>query len=151
MKITLCASASHYRELLDVLDKLESQGHTVLVPHVAFEMKKTGDFDVLHYKTWFADAGDYSKKQELIRKHFSKIEEGDCILVVNEEKHGMTGYIGGNVLMEMGIAFYLRKPIYLLHAPDEKLPILEEVLGMMPVVLEGDVSRLQHEMLSHSS
>jgi hypothetical protein len=38
--------------------------------------------------------------------------------------------------MEMGLAFYLRKKIYLLN-PVPDTPWKEEVLGMEPVVVSG--------------
>lgn len=62
--------------------------------------------------------------------------------MTNYDKNDIPGYIGGNTLMEMGVAFFLRKPIYLLkHVP--MLPYREEVIGMKPIVIEHDLSRLQ--------
>lgn len=142
MTITLCASASHYRDVLDVKAELERRGHVVLIPITAERMKESGNFDVEAYKTWFNDPNDYGKKQELMRLHFAKVMEGDAILVVNREKRGLRGYVGGNVLMEMAIAFHAGKPIYLLNDIDEALPVKEEVLGLQPVILHGDLSRL---------
>lgn len=142
MIITLCASASHYREVMDVKVELERLGHTVLVPITAERMQESGNFDVESYKTWFNDPNDYGKKQELMRHHFEKVVRGDAILVVNMEKRGLQGYIGGNVLMEMAIAFQFKKPIYLLNDIDEALPVKEEVLGLMPIVLKGDLGKI---------
>lgn len=142
MVITICASASHYRDVLDVQTLLEQRGHVVLVPITAERMKESGNFDVASYKTWFNNPDDYTKKAELMRNHFAKVLKGDATLVVNMEKHGLRGYIGGNVLMEMAIAFNAGKPIYLLNDIDDALPVKEEVLGMQPTILHGDVNRL---------
>jgi hypothetical protein len=74
-------------------------------------------------------------KARAIRDHFSKIEWADAIVVVNPEKRGIAGYIGGNTLMEMALAFYLKKPIFLAHAvPD--LGYREEIMGMQPRMIE---------------
>lgn len=74
--------------------------------------------------------------------HFDKVAEGDAILVVNDAKHGVDGYIGPNVLMEMALAFYQRKPIFILNDLPLNSPFEEELKGMMPVVLKGDVKNL---------
>lgn len=71
--------------------------------------------------------------------HFDKIEEADAILVVNEEKRGVKNYIGGNVLMEMALAFHDKKPIFVLNGLPEGSPFEEEIFGMQPVQLSGKV------------
>lgn len=144
--ITICSSASFYKQVVDIQDQLEKQGYMVIIPATAKRMKETGDFDVAHYKTWFADAGDYHKKAALMRAHFDEIEKGDAILVLNYEKHGTPNYIGGNVLMEMSLAFYLHKPIYILNEIPEDSAFEEEIKGMEPVVLHGIVDNMSRHM-----
>jgi hypothetical protein len=140
--ITICSSANFYKQAVEIKDQLQTKEIMVLVPEVAEKMRESGDFDVSHYKTWFADANDYHKKAELMRKHFEKIEQGDAILVLNYEKHGVQNYIGGNVLMEMSLAFYLRKPIFILNELPEDSPFEEEIKGMGPIVLHGNAEAL---------
>ncbi len=143
--ITICSSANFYRQAVDIQDQLQKHGYEVIIPITAERMKESGDFDVSHYKTWFADANDYGKKAELIRAHFDKIAAGDAILVLNYEKHGVQNYIGGNVLMEMSLAFYLEKPIFVINEAPKESTFLEEILGMQPVFLQGDVDKLPEE------
>jgi hypothetical protein len=143
MTITICASVSFYRQAIAIQERLQQNGFTVLMPQTAEKMKQSGDFDVSHYKTWFADVGDYGKKAELIRAHFEKVARGDAVLVLNYEKHGVANYIGGNVLMEMALAFWLRKPIFILNEIPEESTFEEEIKGMMPVVLHGDIDALK--------
>lgn len=140
--ITICSSANFYRQAVDLQEELEKMGYNVVVPKTAKKMKETGDFDVSHYKTWFADANDYHKKAELMRAHFDEITAGDAILVLNYEKHGKQNYIGGNVLMEMCLAFYQHKPIFIINDAPEDSPFLEEILGMHPTFLHGNVADL---------
>lgn len=143
--ITICSSANFYRQAVDIQAQLEKEGFAAIIPVTAEKMKQSGDFDVSHYKTWFADAGDYHKKAALMRGHFEEIEKGDAILVLNYEKHGVQNYIGGNVLMEMALAFYLRKPIFILNEVPDESSFLEEIIGMGPVVLHGKVDSLPQE------
>jgi hypothetical protein len=143
--ITLCSSANFYQQVGEIKDRLEQHGLTVLIPAMAQKMKEDGNFDVSHYKTWFADPGDYDKKAQLMHGHFDEVDKADAILVVNNEKHGVDNYIGGNVLMEMALAFHGRKPIFILNEIPEESTFLEEILGMQPVVLHGKADDLAAE------
>ncbi len=80
---------------------------------IEHEMKKTGNYNEDDYKTWYKNKADYPKKAKLMRGHFDEIVKTDAILVLNLSKKGIDGYIGGNVLMEMGLAFHLKKPIFM--------------------------------------
>ena len=140
--ITICSSAAFFKQAVDVQDQLEKFGFEVIVPATATRMKESGDFDVSHHKTWFADANDYHKKAQLMRAHFEEVEKGDAILVLNYEKHGVKNYIGGNVLMEMAIAFWLKKPIFIMNEMPEESAFEEEIRGMEPILLHGDAKAL---------
>src|SRR3989338_6443772 len=105
-------------------------------------MKRRGDFKVENYKTWIKDKDDYKIKSKLIRDHFQKILKGDSVLVLNYEKKGMPGYIGGNVLMEMAMAFWHKKPIYILNPVSGNAPLKEEIFGMRPIFLNGDITKI---------
>lgn len=150
--ITICSSANFYRQAAEIQDQLEKSGFKVILPSTANKMKETGDYEVDHYKTWFADPNDYHKKAKLMRDHFAEIERGDAVLVVNHEKRGQPNYIGGNVLMEMSLAFYLGKPIFILNEVPGESPFLEEIIGMEPIALCGAVDDLpkKYQALSDS-
>ena len=139
--IAICSSASFYREVLAIERQLIERGMKVRIPVTAQKMGRTGDFNVENIKTWFKDPRMYTRKAFLMRHHLRKIAESDAILVVNLPKNGISGYIGGNVLIEMGVAFHLKKPIYLLHPIADALPVKEEVLGMEPKFLNGNLLR----------
>jgi hypothetical protein len=148
--ITICSSANFYRQAVEIQAALEQAGYTIIIPATAEKMKQSGDYDVSHYKTWFADAGDYHKKSALMRGHFDEVAKGDAILVLNYEKHGVPNYIGGNVLMEMGLAFYLQKPIFILNEIPDDSPFVEEIKGFMPIVLHGQVNQLSAHLSTQS-
>ncbi|HEY1646197.1 MAG TPA: hypothetical protein VGF75_07620 [Candidatus Saccharimonadales bacterium] len=140
--ITICSSANFYKQAVDCRAALEGLGYKVIIPATAERMKLSGDFDVSHYKTWFGDSNDYHKKTALMKGHFNEVSNGDAILVLNYEKHGVANYIGGNVLMEMALAFFLGKPIFILNEIPDKSAFLEEIIGLNPIVLSGRVDKL---------
>lgn len=109
-------------------------------------MIKTGDFDVKKHKTWYQDESQYKIKTQLMREHFKEIEKADAILVANYEKDGIKGYIGGNTLMEMTLAFYLKKPIFILNKIADDAMIEEEVYGMNSFFLNGDLSLIYKKL-----
>lgn len=140
--ITICSSANFYKQVNELKQELEALGYAVLVPLTATKMQASGDYDVTHYKTWFGNADDYDKKAALMRAHFDEVAKGDAVLVVNNEKHGTPNYIGGNVLMEMAIAFHLGRPIYVLNDLPNESPFTEEIIGLGSVPLQGDLQKL---------
>jgi len=140
--ITICSSASFYKQVIEVQQQLQKLGFKVVVPLTANKMKRSGDFDVAHYKTWFK-TGDYKRKAYLTKKHFAEVAKGDITLVLNYPKNGRPGYIGGAVLCEMGLAFYLGKSIYILNPIDETSNFKEEILGMQPVIINGDLRKIK--------
>lgn len=140
--ITLCSSAQFYEHVNELADKLEEAGYTAIVPNNAKTMRAEGNYDVSVYKTWFDKPEDFAKKRTFMDAHFKEVEKADAILLVNDEKHGKPGYIGPNGLMEMAIAYYLKKPIYVLNAVAKDNSVYEEVHGMGCIILDGDLSKI---------
>ena len=148
MKITICGSAKFIERMKEVRGELESLGHEVKLPPLeieneAGEMIPVTEYYALRHAEADAEPADdswiWKRKGEEIHKHFAKIEWADVVLVVNEEKNEIPGYIGANTLIEMGLAFHLGKKIYLIRQiPD--ISYKEEILAMVPDVLHGDPS-----------
>lgn len=137
--ITICSSAQFFEEAIGIEKELKKLGFKVKLPKTAYIMKKTGNFNVSAYKTWFKNKKDYKKKTELIRDHFKKVIEADAILVLNKKKNNIPGYIGGNTLMEMAIAFHFQKPIFIYNDIDDGLNFMEEVYGLKPIFINGNL------------
>lgn len=135
--IVICSSANFYQQVVAIESQLTDLGYDVIIPKTARAMKAAGDYTVS--KSWYNNPDDYTTKRELMRAHFDEIARGDAILVANYEKHGLANYIGPNVLMEMGIALSLDKPIYILNELPENSPFEEEIKGFMPTILHGDL------------
>lgn len=154
MKITICGSIGFYKEMESARDRLLKMGYEVKIPELALEMpieftegKKTyfgkhiednGGIDAFPagHKVW-------SFKEGAIRDHYEKIDWADAILVINEEKRGVKGYIGGNTLIEIGVAFYSKKPIYILNPVSSELSYKQEIMGMKSIFLNGDLRNIK--------
>ncbi len=152
MRITICGSIAFISEMVEMKNRLEKMGHEVAIPPVTVpgpDGKPIPAIDYYkHKKALMADNGAWIWKNhsQRIVDHFQKVEWSDAILVLNHDKNDIEGYVGANTLMEMGLAFHLKKPIFLLN----KIPQMsytEEIFGMKPVVIGGDLSKLLLEKL----
>lgn len=144
--IVLCASAAFYEHLNQIADELGALGFKTVVPLSARQMREKDDYSVEAVKTWYKNPEDFDKKAAFIRGHFEEVAKGDLILVVNDEKNGIPGYIGSNVLLEMGLAFYLNKPIFVLNPVSKTAPNYEEVMGMGSIILDGDITKIDKQL-----
>jgi len=140
--IALCASISFYKEVVDVKNELVKLGYSVLLPDLAEVMERENNFDIEGQKKKYLEKDPIGRKAAAIMLHFNKIAKSDGVLVINNEKHGINGYIGGNVLMEMGIAFYLEKKIFVMNNYAENKSTKDEIEGIGSVVLDGDLSKI---------
>jgi len=146
MKITICGSIAFYDKMLEARVALEDFGHDVRLPPHEIKDENGAMISVQEYyvqrKAATTDTGwIWDRKAEAIAAHFEKVAWADAVLVTNYDKNDIPGYIGGNTLMEMGVAFFLRKPIYLLtHVP--RLSYREEIIGMKPIVIEHDFAQI---------
>jgi len=132
MKVTICGSMHHIAGMKEAEKILTRAGHEVEIPN-----PREGE---VPYGT-LPDEERGRIKDSLIREHLDKISDSDAVLIFNEEKKGIPGYIGGNTLMEMAFAYQQGLEIFLLRpAPD--MSYLDEILGMRPVVLDGAVAKI---------
>lgn len=141
--ITLCSSASFYRDLLEIEKQLKKAGFQVKIPITAQRMKRSGNFNVADYKTWYTNKNDYKKKTKLMNEHFKKVLTANAILVVNNEKNGIKGYIGGAVLQEMTLAYLHKKQIFLWNDIISELSFEEEVRGLYPIIIDRDITKIR--------
>lgn len=137
MIISICGSMMFHKEMRQVQKELEAMGHTALVP------KSIELMDTIGYVHPTIDEQRVAAKIEhdFIREHFRKIEKSDVILVLNYDKKGIKNYIGGNTFLEMGLAYWMNKRVYLLN-PIPDMDYLTEMHAMQPIVLHGDVSKI---------
>jgi len=151
MIITICASIKFYPQILEVKKQLESMGYEVLIPPNEVKNQR-GDFiPVEEYyqirKNMIDQSEDdkwvWERKNEAIRWHFNKVNKADVILILNFDKNNIANYIGGNTLLEAGLAFWLKKPIYLYNPIPEDISYYEEIKGMQPIVINQDLTLIK--------
>lgn len=154
MKITICGSIGFYKEMESARDYLLERGYEVKVPELSLEVpQKFGGGKVSYYGKYIEENGGidafpdvheiWDLKESAIRDHYEKIDWSDAILVINHEKRGISGYIGGNTLIEMGVAFYSGKDIFVLNVVSSQLSYKHEIMGMKPTLLNGNLDSLK--------
>ena len=126
-------------KMLELQKTLELVGHKILIPintHACLKNSKLNES--LEHCENFADI-------EIDKDHFNKIAESDAILVLNFFKNNMHGYIGGATLMEIGIARYLDKKIFILHKlpGEDVLRYVLEIKLTKPIILNGDLTKIK--------
>lgn len=130
-RVCLCGSMSVVSRMLEIRDVLEANGVIVETP----SLDEPNDYSVM------SEVDRARKKSEMIRRHLERIKKSEAILVVNETTKGVENYIGANTFLEMGMAFALEKQIFILHSIPQ-LPNRDELLGLNPTELKGDIRLL---------
>jgi nucleoside 2-deoxyribosyltransferase len=148
MIVTICSSVDFTPKIVEIKKELETHGHQVNIPYFT-QMIIDGKLTFENYLARKQN-GDISLRKEqdvdMIKRYWDFIKNSDAILVINLEKNGIFGYIGGSTLMEMGFAYGQGKKIFLYNQiPDrsERMHYVDEVIDMDPIVIEGDLSRIE--------
>ncbi|EFK96035.1 Maf-like protein [sediment metagenome] len=132
MRIVICGSMKLANKMKEAKAVLEKAGHDVVLPP---------DTDASVANPNLNEEIEYCIRTDVIRNHFRLIADADAVLTLNYERKGIPGYIGSNTLMDMAIAHYLKKRVFLLYpVPDTDCAV--EVKIMQPVILDGDISRV---------
>ncbi len=134
MKIAICGSMVFTDKMLEVKAQLEKASHVCYVssfaPHYVGQNQKYIEELAIYHK----------KEKDAIREYWQEIKKSDAILVLNYDKNGISNYIGGNTLMEIGFAHVLNKKIFLLNSIPEITFYKSEIEATKPFVLNGDLS-----------
>ncbi len=84
-------------------------------------------------------------KQGYIDQHIDKIKASDAILIANYSLNDKEDYIGANTFLEMGFAYLLKTPIFILNSiPNQSNSI--EIEGLKPLVLNCNLNGLIESM-----
>jgi hypothetical protein len=149
MIITICASVDFTPTIIKVKKELEKRGWTVNIPFFTEKIIK-GDLSFEEFLEIKNNKGDIELREaeatDMIKRYWDFIKASDAILVINMEKKGIINYIGGSVLMEMGFAYGHGKKIYLYNSIPEKserIHYLDEIMDMHPIVINGDLSKIE--------
>jgi len=136
MKVALCHSMQYAEKAKEVQEWFQARGHEAFPSsfNELFIGLNDEEKEALKLKQKF--------EQDAIREHWYNIEKSDKVLVLNYDKHSIPNYIGGNSFLEMGFAYILKKPLYLLN-PIPDMPYYKtEIEAMRPIVLDGDFEKI---------
>lgn len=136
----ISGSMAFAKEMLATKKSLEKMGHTVEVPfETEIHLEKPEFVDSLEENL------QYCIDNDVIRKSFDFIASADAVVVLNHPRKGIDGYIGASTLMEIAIAYFLKKKIFLLHdVPHfDKVRWAHEIRIMQPTIIHGDLSKIK--------
>lgn len=129
MKITIHASLDFKDKMIDAKEYLEAKGIEVILP----ELKR-----YQHIRDKLGDDDRFTRiKTQLTKQNMSNVEKCDYLLILNYSHRGYNNYVGGNSFLEMVLAFYLHKPIYLLNNIPDDMPYTEEIKALQPIIVES--------------
>ena len=136
MRVYVAASSSFWDRLPGVKAKLEKLGHEVLLP-------STVNNPDLEERSWKEGKDAHAK---LIRGLFEDSEEiigkqSDAIYLMNWDKRGISGYVGGATLVELYIAYREHKKIFIENDVSPGL-MYDEIMGFGPTFVHGDLSKI---------
>lgn len=141
MKITICGSVTFMTEMENHKKELEQLGFEEAFIPEGFGSTELSAREIKDRLTLQEDS-QRKIDHDLIRRHFNLIIKSDCILVANYEKKGIENYIGGNTFLEMGYAFVLGKPIFVLN-PLPDTSYITELNGMQPIIINGNLAKIK--------
>ena len=137
MKIMICGSMAFASEMTKAKNELEERGHIVSVPYDIEQHLEHPDFvDDL------SNNFHHAVETDIIRRCFDLVAQSDAILVLNLQRRNIKGYIGTSTLMEIGLAYFLKKKMFLYNdIPNwDEVRWAHEINIMHPVIINGDMS-----------
>jgi len=126
---------SFAKNMIDIESDLCKLGHKIFMP---IDIKQA----LIH--TGIGMNQEHCDKFDVIMDHFKKIENSDAIIVLNYPKSNIKWYIWWSSLMEIWLAYYLGKKIFILYPlPSiEELKYVSEILHMKPQIINWDLSKI---------
>ncbi len=141
MKIYVLGSNSFVNKMVNCRDELCRLGYDGCI-HPDYEDHVKGKKRAFIENSLPGESADFKREHDYIRSHYKHILESDAVIIVNLEKKGTKNYIGGNCLMEMGMAYVNNKKIFLLNDIPADSTYLDEIKAMDPICLYGDLRNI---------
>jgi len=136
MKIAICGSMAFTDKMFKVKAELENMGHSAVVSGFGEQYLGKSQEEIEKLKRY------HKHEKDAIKEFYEEIKNADAILVLNYDRKGITNYIGGNTLMEIGFAHVLGKKIFLLNPAPEIEFYKDEIEATKPVILNGDLEKI---------
>jgi hypothetical protein len=139
MKITILGSLVNAVEIEKIAGILEKKGHTVFSHGIMRECGAEGEKAIRKVKD---DHANMKQKHDIFSWYFNTIGKSDCVVCCNFDKGEKKNYIGGNVLMELGFAYVLKKTIYLLQPIPDYVSYSDELIALKPIVINNELEKI---------
>ncbi|MAF51240.1 MAG: hypothetical protein CMH64_04070 [Nanoarchaeota archaeon] len=137
MKIGIVGSMKFTEKMMELRDQLKEKGHEAFLTDLHEPFVGKNDEEIERIKI------DQKNNMDAIREFWNAMQGADAILVLNLDKNGITNYIGGNTLMEIGFAHVLNQKIFL-YNPIPEIPYYKsEIEAVNPVIINQDISKIQ--------
>lgn len=136
----IIGSMAFAKDMVQVQKKLQELGHAVSIPvGIAPHLRDETFVDSLAANLQFCI------REDVMRKNFKEVTNHEAVLVLNHKRNDIDGYIGISALLEMGIAHFHGKKIFLYNAPPDYNQVrwAHEVAIMQPVILNGDLTKIK--------
>jgi hypothetical protein len=133
MKISIVSSMDFAEKIIEIKRNLEKLNHHICIPPDTYECLDNPNLNM--------DL-DFLIQEDLLMKCFNRVCDNEAILVLNYQKGNIKGYVGGASLMEIGVAYFLKKKIYILNdLPNESdLRYVCEIKQCKPIILKGNLN-----------
>ena len=139
-----------FEKMQEIKRELESKGHHVVAPVFSKEEIATGADTFMDYVNEqggvdkvLPDDAIWKIKEKAMLEYKTLMDNAEALLVCNFDKGEKKNRIGDNTFMEMGYMFFTGKKIYVLQGPPYGDDKIEEVLGMRPTFLKGDLGKME--------
>lgn len=146
MIITICASVDFSPRIIKIKNFFEKRNNLVNIPYFT-KMMIDGDLTYQQYMDTKEKGGDIALRMDqdidFFKRYWNYIADSDAVLVLNLQKNGINGYIGGNTLVEMGFAHIAGTKLYLFNPipkRSERMHYVDELEDLKPTVINGDLS-----------
>lgn len=128
--------------MAEVKKELEKKGHTVFVPNDTQDCIENPELKN-NFENDLESELEHCFENDVLGDAFNKIEESDVMIHLNYPKNGINGYVEPSGLMEVGVAFHLKKKIFLMQDVNKERKCALEIMLTRPVILDGDLSGIK--------
>ncbi len=139
MKIAIIGSMKFAEDMVKIQQQLTDLGHEAAIP--------VGTEPHLKDKEFVENLDDnlaFCITHDIMRRNFQQVANSDAVLVLNYKRNDIEGYIGVSALLEMGVAHFLRKKIFLIQETPNfnDARWAHEVAIMQPIIIKGDLRKI---------
>jgi hypothetical protein len=136
MKIGIIGSMQFTDKMLETRDELIKLGHEAFVTNLHKTMVGKTAEEIEQIKL------HQKNNMDAIREFWRMMQGADAVLVLNFDKNGVTNYVGGNTLMEIGFAHVLNQKIFMIN-PIPDMIYKTGIEAVRPVIIDNDYSLIK--------